>query len=63
LTFDQYDIQLAMDALKNSVEVAQALRKETSIVSSFAGLVFGGQKKGKDLFKSMTRVQKHGIFI
>lgn len=51
---------MAMDALKTSIDVASALRKETSLVTSFTGMLFGGQKKAKDVYKGMTRGQLHG---
>ncbi|KAI8917323.1 hypothetical protein BC831DRAFT_485416 [Entophlyctis helioformis] len=65
MTFDRYDIDAAMDALRVSVEVAQAFRKEQSLVGSLAGFVFGGGRGGKDgsSFKAMTKMQRHAEVV
>jgi tetratricopeptide (TPR) repeat protein len=64
LTFDQNDIDFAMDALKSVVEASSALRKEQSLMSSFSGMIFGGSQKGKfGHLKSMNRLQKHAEVI
>jgi hypothetical protein len=52
-----------MDAIKNTVEVSGALKKESTLVSSFSGFVFGHKHSKKDELKSMSRIQKHAEII
>ncbi|KAH6575544.1 hypothetical protein BASA60_004984 [Batrachochytrium salamandrivorans] len=65
MTLDRQDIDAAMDALRITVEVSQALRVEQSIVGSLTGFVFGGGRGGKDgcHFLKMTRVQRHAEVV
>ncbi|EGF80180.1 hypothetical protein BATDEDRAFT_11444, partial [Batrachochytrium dendrobatidis JAM81] len=65
MTLDRHDIDAAMDALHITVEVAQVLRKEQTIVGSLTGFVFGGGRGGKDglHFMKMTRIQRHAEVV
>ncbi|KAL2915010.1 hypothetical protein HK105_205554 [Polyrhizophydium stewartii] len=65
MTFDRSDIDEAMDALRVTVEVAQAFRKEQTLFGSLTGFVFGGGRGGKDgsHFRGMTSTQRHGEVI
>ncbi|KAJ3272350.1 hypothetical protein HDV01_005784 [Terramyces sp. JEL0728] len=60
MTFDNGDIDKAMQLCKNTMEVSSALRKEQSMMSSFSGMIFGGAQKSKiNHLKSMNKTQRH----
>jgi tetratricopeptide (TPR) repeat protein len=60
MTFDQSDIDFAMETLRSVVDTSSALRKEQSMMSSFSGMIFRGGTKGKyGHLKTMSRLQKH----
>ncbi|KAJ3319182.1 hypothetical protein HDV06_006622 [Boothiomyces sp. JEL0866] len=60
MTFDNADIDKAMQLCKNTMEISAALRKEQSMISSFSGMIFGGAQKNKiNLLKSMNKTQRH----
>ncbi|KAJ3276315.1 hypothetical protein HK104_003670 [Borealophlyctis nickersoniae] len=62
MTFDPADVDAALEALHNTVEMASACRKEQSFVASFAGMVMGSGKAGSHL-KTMTRFQRHAELV
>lgn len=59
MTFDEKDIDFAMESLKYDVEASSYLRKEQSMLSSFSGMFYGAQKSKNDMIKTMTLQQKH----
>ena len=65
MTFDSTDIEESLVALDNTIQIASALRKETSLISSFTSMFTGSKGNTKDgsYLSYMTRMEQHAELV
>jgi len=64
MSFEENDINAALEAVKNATTVAgQHRRPSSSLTARLAGLVVGGSSSGIGFFKSMTPVERHAELV
>ncbi len=62
MSFEEVDINSALEAVKHAALVANQHRRPTSLTSRLAGLVVGGQS-GVGFIKGMTPVERHAELV